>query len=94
MRRDPIKITGQVKSFAITKDGGGKLTIEFGADSLGEVKELMGLGDVNLAMAIVPYVEKMRDQKLSVGPGGEIPMDSDIPSDFQESLEPSPLDDP
>lgn len=57
---EPIKLIVQLDSIRSTRDGGGKLTLEFGADSLQEIHRLQllnGSGDTSLAVVIVPYTE-------------------------------------
>lgn len=80
-----IRMTAQIYNTRIGRDGGGKITLDFGADSLPAIKELMGLGDANLAIAIVPYRET---PKAAVGPFGEIPMDEEgedqLPPEWHE----------
>lgn len=54
----PIKLTCQLSRVVTTKDGGGKLTLEFGHDSIEAVHQLQllnGIGEVNLAVVIVPF---------------------------------------
>jgi hypothetical protein len=54
---EPVKLIVQLDTIRTTKDGGGKITFEFGADALEEIHKLQilnGSGDTNLALAIVP----------------------------------------
>lgn len=54
----PIQITAQLYEVKTKRDGGGRLVLDFGVDSLQDILELQRLnaqGDVNLAIAIVPY---------------------------------------
>lgn len=55
---EPVKIIAQLHSVRTTSDGGGKITLEFGYDSLEGVLELQRLnsqGQTSLALAIVPF---------------------------------------
>lgn len=58
----PIQFTAQLYSVRTTKDGGGRLTFEFGADAISAIQEIMTLnsrGEVNFAIACVEYGEKL-----------------------------------
>lgn len=53
-----IKLTGQLFKVTTTKDGGSRIIIDCGYDSLGAVQELIklnGNGDINLAIVVCPY---------------------------------------
>lgn len=55
--KEVIRLTAQLERVVTTKDGGGKITFEFGADSLEAIKQIMtahGTGEVNFAIALVP----------------------------------------
>lgn len=57
---EPIKLIAQLKEIKHTKDGGIRIILDCGADSLIDVQKLEKLnstGDINLAIAIVPYEE-------------------------------------
>lgn len=59
---NPIKLVAQLDRITTTRDGGGKLTLEFGADSLSAIHELQtlnGTGDTNLMVVIVPFEERI-----------------------------------
>lgn len=54
---EPIKMIVQLFDIKTRRDGGGRIQLEFGADSMMQVAELMklnALGDTNLAIALVP----------------------------------------
>lgn len=56
----PIKFFGQLYRVSTTKDGGGRITIEFGLDALDAIHEMQKLnakGDTNFALAVVPFKE-------------------------------------
>lgn len=53
-----IKITGQINKIQTTKDGGYRLTLDTGCESLQGILELQKLharGDTSLAIVIAPY---------------------------------------
>ena len=55
---EPIKIIAQLNSVRTTNDGGGRLVLEFGRDSLEGILELQRLNasnQISLAIAIIPY---------------------------------------
>ena len=63
---DVIRFVGQLHDCRTRRDGGGRLTIDFGADALGEILKLQTAnanGDTNLAFAIVP----VREESYSTG---------------------------
>lgn len=54
----PIKLVVQLFRITFNRDGGGRLQLDFGNESLEAIQELqkhMATGDVNLAAAFVPY---------------------------------------
>ncbi len=56
---EPITFTGQLFDIKTRRDGGGRVQIEFGADAMAAIAELMHLnavGQTNLGIAIVPVV--------------------------------------
>lgn len=56
----PIQFVAQLNSIKTSKDGGGKIILEFGFDSMEAVLELQrlnGEGEINLAIAVVPFEE-------------------------------------
>lgn len=55
----------QFDSLRILKDGGGKITLEFGADSLESIQKIqswVSSGDMNLAVAITPLDSRVEDE--------------------------------
>lgn len=61
MTQIPIKLIAQLYSVRTTKDGGSKVTFEVGYDSINAILELQKLnatGEINLAIAIIPYDDK------------------------------------
>lgn len=52
------KIIAQLDNFRTTKDGGGKITFEFGLDSMTEIKKILDWSVVNeqsFILAVAPY---------------------------------------
>lgn len=71
-----IRFIGQLYDVRTKRDGGGRITIDFGAESLEQIMELQranAAGDTNLAFAVVPvrghHVEFIPDPET-----GEIPI--------------------
>ncbi len=61
----PIKLTLQLYSLTIKRDQ-GKITFEFGTDSLPGIQALQALnakGDMNFACALVPFSEKITEDE-------------------------------
>ena len=57
---EPIKICAQLYRVTTEKDGGSKIVLECGSESLTSVQKLLALngsGNVNLAVAIVPFLD-------------------------------------
>lgn len=55
-----IKLTGQLFKVTTEKDGGSRIILDVGYDSLTGVQELIkmnGNGEINLAIVIAPYFE-------------------------------------
>lgn len=55
---EPIKLTTQLYRIIFNRDGGGRIFLDFGAESLKSIQKLQDLnseGDVNLATVFVPY---------------------------------------
>lgn len=57
---DKAKFTAQFYGCKFTKDGGGRLTLDFGNQDIKEVQKIQEwaafLGEVNLMVVAVPYV--------------------------------------
>lgn len=72
---EPISsvFTAQFYGCKVNRDGGGRLTLDFGKHDLTEVQKLQewcaSLGDVNLQVAVVPSPE---GREPSVNEHGEI----------------------
>lgn len=63
----PIQIVCQIDRITMLRDGGGKLTVEFGKESIEAINELSRLnaqGDLNLAAAFVPFTEQITDFEM------------------------------
>lgn len=55
---EPIKLIAQLGRMSLDKDGGGKITLEFGSESSSAFKQLVDLhakGEISLACAFIPY---------------------------------------
>lgn len=66
---EPVKFVAQFYSVRSTRDGGGRLTLEFGAESLDAIHAIQKLsGNVNLALAVVVYSDYVDDTELVVIP--------------------------
>lgn len=60
----PIQLTAQLYRIISNADGGGRLIFDFGHDSMEAIQELFrmhGSGEVNFALAIVPYLEPFHE---------------------------------
>lgn len=58
MDKKPIKLVAVLERVSTSRDGGTKITLVCGADSLSAIQELQTLNaeaDVCLALAIVPF---------------------------------------
>jgi hypothetical protein len=58
MKRQVIEFCGVLYDVRTKRDGGGRIQIDFGADSLlavVELQKLNAMGDINLGIAIVPF---------------------------------------
>lgn len=56
----PIKLTVQLFRIISNRDGGGRILLDFGSDSLEAIQQLQTLnakGDINLAAVFVPFEE-------------------------------------
>jgi hypothetical protein len=63
----PLQIIAQLYEVKTKRDGGGRLVLDFGVDSLPDILELQKMnasGDVNLAIAIVPYGQDAEQPRL------------------------------
>ena len=61
----PITFTAQLFDIKTRRDGGGRVQLEFGAESMQAIAELMALnatGETNLGVAIVPVVNSYAEQ--------------------------------
>lgn len=59
---EQCKAVVQLNSITTLKDGGGKITFEFGNESLEEIQKLQRLagdGEVNFVAVFVPFKEDM-----------------------------------
>lgn len=57
--QEPIKMIVQLYKVSTTKDGGSRIVLDCGAESLSAIQKIQRLnaaGDVSLAIAVVPYV--------------------------------------
>jgi len=57
------KITAQLNNFKTLKDGGYRITFDFGMDCLSEAQKILkwnANGEANFALAIVPFNEPSR----------------------------------
>lgn len=55
---DAITFVAQLYDLKTRRDGGGRIQLDFGADAMPAIVQLLGLnasGDTNLGIAIVPY---------------------------------------
>jgi hypothetical protein len=60
VENEVIKLTGQLFKVSTVKDGGSRIVIDVGYESLTGVQELIkmnGNGEINLAIVIAPYFE-------------------------------------
>ena len=58
MSQSAVTFCAQIYKITMNKDGGGRLTLEFGIDALAAMQNLLAVqahGDMNLAIAIAPY---------------------------------------
>jgi hypothetical protein len=54
---EPVKLTLQLNNVKTAKDGGGRITFDFGLDSLNEIHRLQkinGAGELNFMVVLVP----------------------------------------
>lgn len=61
MSEETINFVAQLYEVKTRADGGSRIVIECGADALEAIQKLVklnGTGDVNLAVAVCPFVEK------------------------------------
>lgn len=60
MKNQVIRLIGQLYQVTTRKDGGSRVVIDVGYESIGGIQELQrmnGAGDTNLAIAIATYEE-------------------------------------
>ncbi len=58
---EPIKLTVQIYDIKVKRDGGARIQLDCGNDSIEGVQALLGVlasGDLNLAAVLVPYSER------------------------------------
>lgn len=63
MKTQSAQITAQINSIKTLKDGGYRLTLDFGQDSLDAVQKLItwnNSGEANFAVVIVPYRDESK----------------------------------
>lgn len=73
MNQEPIKLTGQLYDIRTKRDGGSRVTLDCGAESLASIQQLVGLmalGDINLAVVLVPYRNDLSPQGDGITVGG------------------------
>lgn len=67
MNKEVATIIAQLDNFKTTKDGGGKLTIEFGMDSFDEVKKIIDWSNSGNNLMVVITSFKENDLGLKLG---------------------------
>jgi hypothetical protein len=62
---EPVKLVLQLNNVKTHKDGGGRITFDFGLESLNEIHRLQkinGRGEQNFMVVVVPHNETKTDQ--------------------------------
>lgn len=57
---EPIKLVVQLYKVSTTRDGGSRITLDCGSESLKaiqKIQELSSKGDISFAIACVPYAD-------------------------------------